>query len=476
MAHQNNDYVGELANKSEKEKAFYFGQHQKRKYSYELKVNASRDLSNMLLIGCFPRGKYEVVETTEEDDVNRSSTLIWDNELVSPSDDVKFRKFKKTGEYVYVSKKLSIRGNGFGNHDVAFFRVGDYLSESEIARVVDVCSEFKHCLPIFLSICCSHKLAEKFLEIELQKEEKNKQTEQSAEVTNAIALSSSLMKDIMKTLLKNFSQFTIDDFERCAWLTWTVGLKSHDKFYPKQMAKKRSRWRLKLMQQYMKEHPDVDINEEEVLEEIKLLQSFMIMLITQQSKDINSSKWMFNRISTNFTTVRSYLEPLKEMSYANLLEVYMEIIRSKALYTQRAATLLNSMVIIECLYGGKVPRTSKQMRAFKQMARKKTVITLSVLGKYLDSVGMDTHVRKIIRACATGTLSDGDVLRATMGIEADPGAYFNEISAEIGQAFADRKKRGAWAKWRPILMEVANENVEYNRALNKWLGVNWKSS
>lgn len=164
------------------------------------------------------------------------------------------------------------------------------------------------------------------------------------------------------------------------------------------------------------------------------------------------------------------------MTYASLLEVYIEIICSKALYTQRAATLLNSMVIIECLYGGKVPRESEQMRAFKQMARKKTVITLSVLGEYLGSVGMDTHVKKVIKACAAGgDLSDGDVLRATLEIKEDPGAYFNEISAEIGQAFADRNKRGAWGKWKPILMKVAKKDDKYNRALNRWLK-NWRSS
>jgi len=232
---------------------------------------------------------------------------------------------------------------------------------------------------------------------------------------------------------------------------------------------------LKAIDDY-KEHYKL-YDEGKIVEELKLFQCFMIMLITQQSPDINSSEWMFRRISHNFTTPKSYLEPLKRMSFCNLLEVYIEIIRLKSLYTQRASSLLRSMVIIEILYEGMVPRTYNKMSAFKQMAEKKSFITLSTLEQYIG-VGADSHVIRIIRACCqacgAGNLTESNVIQITQRMGKDPGAYFNEIGAEIGQAFADREKGQAWEKWRSILVNVAHVDEQYDKAISNWLGDTWR--
>jgi endonuclease III len=496
---------------------FNFGLHDERKYSIKTRMRVTDDkesiyiASNTLVVICFVKknnGKYSI-EKSEQVEMSPATRLYYDNEQVM-ADDVKCSYFLKNNKLrVYTSRTVQhkIRGRGYKTGTIAFVRVADLLTKDEITRIFQSCSEYKHAIPVFIWICCSHRVNQYFLKEEededsamvkdnteqaaeqvgdeddnnnddnnnKKKKKKKKEEEKEKQIKMTLQLATKLMKEIKHQLIWNYWRLNSMDLERMSWDTWSGAKKEHDKLYEQKERQRRQRHRKRMIRDYKSHYKFSD--ESMILEEVRLFQCFMIMLITQQSSDVDSSEWMFRRVSYGYTTPRSYLGALKKMSYSNLLEVFIELCRSKALYTQRASSLLRSFVIIEILHQGRVPRTFNELNAFKQMEKKKCHITLNTaLGEYL-ALGADVHVINLIMACGVacgcGKLSTRDIIEITKRMDEDPGAFFNEIAAEIAQAFDDWEKRNAWKSWYIIIGKVINKDKQYDAAISEWLGQDW---
>lgn len=203
---------------------FNMGCHLQKKFSYQMQTamhNRENKLSNALLIAFIDTGKksgkYRTVPEDNNDSYSKPEALYWNGEEVNLSH-VQRRLVSGINKPLYVSKQLKIIGTGFKDENVAYFRVGDWMNEKEIQRAVDVCKEMSHVLPVFLAICCSHRLNEAFVDIDLAKEErrfsvplKDKSNAIHTVMKNAIPL----MKVIRGKLIKYLHLFSIDDFVRC---------------------------------------------------------------------------------------------------------------------------------------------------------------------------------------------------------------------------------------------------------------------
>ncbi len=459
----------EWAKKLEEEKTWSgghnFGQYNKREFNYECTMEVGTDddivdrAFNTLLVAFVVGDRTKTYSTRDaEKEVlqhrnEEQLQLYWNGNEVD-MESVTFKTLKGDNDYYfYESSMLQVDGKGYEGETIAFYRLGDYLTKEEIRRTFKYCEQFKHAAPVFLATFCAHRLVEKAATDKVKNE--HQCTRHPAKVRKIVDRTikrvTNLLLKIRDKMTPCYDIFNMTDFVRCAWESWTYTVPRHDEYYGyliKQARLKRRKETIRVMRIDGHTYPD-STDDGKLLEEVRLLHAYMIMLISQQSTDAVTES-MFGLISHNFTTAGSYLQPLMMMSWCNLFEVYTEVLRSSALYTQKAACLLNSFAIIEVLYDGKVPRDYDTIRLFRQMGPKKSIVTLSVLGGYNKQIGIDTHVNSLIRACGQNQLKDEEVFYVSWNLPEDPGAYANNVSGEIRQAYEDKRK-ATWSKWKGTL-------------------------
>ena len=477
-----------LGNDEEYENKSLFGNHLEKKYSYQVQTAKNNDgnkLGNTLLIAFIDNrkekytGNYRTVAIQDKQTFSRDNKLYWNGKKVNMAH-LEERIIPKIKRRVYVSNKLKINGTGYDEENVVFLKVADWLTESEIERVVEVCRPMNHAIPAFLVICCFHRMNEAFVLKDLPKfevklsgdnEEEIQETQKAVEATMSNAIE--LMQRIRAKVIKYHEKFSLDDLQRWTWLTWSLMFEGFDRFYEKSERERRNRLRLKSMREMKQERVYEHAEDDEIKKDLGFLHNFLIMIMTQGTND-TTVEAHFRHLSYNMSSIASYLAPLKGMHFCEMLEVFIEISRkySGGMYTQKAVSFLNVLIITHLLFQGKVPQSFEDLICFRQMELKKTNITRNVVQEKNNvQLGMDRHVNSFLEACDLARkLKDNDLLYVSQTLPVDPAAYLNEICGEIKQCFKDRKKRDSWLIWKFILEEVAAENDVHKEILDRWFG------
>ena len=319
-------------------------------------------------------------------------------------------------------KQLVIDSKGLRGERVPFYRVGDYLTLDEINCIIKTCDTFKHAIPTFVLICVKyrhHQLIKKNQQLQSQK----KNITEIEKADKIVQVAKEFMQAFRVVLCEHFFIFSVAEFVRLSWVTWSWFDGRYDRMFTESGQQKRRNARRRAT------NPAADKEEKaQVYEDIRQLDYTTILSITQQGAD-ESIHRMFRCISHKFDSLESYLKPpLQKMTFEKYFEVMVEICRpSCGMYTTRALTILSIFVVSAILFDGKVPTDSVDILSFWQINEKKANLIRNCISGNYDGVGCDTHVIDFLRACAelkgVKGLSVEDFYGLGKKVPQDPGAY-----------------------------------------------------
>ena len=412
-----------------------------------------------------------------EDSKDLPQHIIWNGEVIVSRANLRYVKLKDSpGKYVIIDvateieeKRLVIDSDGLRDKIVAFYRVGDFLTLDEIKRIIETCQKFEHAIPTFVLVCIKyrhHQLLQRNKQLKAQQKKKN----EIKQAKKILQLVTEFMHAFREVLCENFFIFSVDEFVRLSWVTWSL----FDSKYNMMCSKSAQKERTNAIARATK-HATTKEEKAQVCEDTKQLDYTTIISITQQGAD-ESIQRMFRCISHKYDTLESYLKPLERLTFEEYFEVMVEICRpSCGMYTTRALTILSIFVVSTILFDGKVPTESIDILSFWQINEKKANLIRNCLRGNYDGVGCDTHVIQFLKACAVLVgvkgLSNEDCYRFGKEVKKDPGAYMNEIIGECGQSFKARNNKSdlRWSKWKSLLEKVSEKRVEFKQIIGAWL-------
>ena len=452
-----------------------YGHYEKRPSAFVLlfEVTDPAIIADSLLPGFIDCPTYSYNKKDRKDLPQR---IIWNGEVIVSTANLRYVKLKDSpGKYVLIDvatdvleKRLVINSDGLRDEIVAFYRVGDFLTLDEIKRIIKTCDKFKHAIPTVVLICIKyrhHQLLQRSNQLKAQ-QKKKKEIKQAKEILQLIT---EFMHAFREVLCENFFIFSVDEFVRISWVTWSL----FDSKYNRMCSDSAQNERRSAKARATK-HATTKEEKAQVCEDTKQLDNTIIISITQQGAD-KSIQRMFRCISHKYDTLESYLTPLEKLTFEEYFEVMVEICRpSCGMYTTRALTILSIIVVSAMLFDGKVPTESIDLLSFWQINEKKANLIRNCMNGVYDGVGVDTHVIQFLKACAAlmGVgLSNEDCYRFGKEMPEDPGAYLNEIIGECGQSFKARNNKDdqRWAKWKLILKQVSEKRNEFKQIIDGWL-------
>ncbi len=455
----------------EKNNNITFANFQKRKYAFKtlFETEDPDAIANSLVPGfveCSTYGydRYDFKEVPQG--------ISWDGKELCTAN-LEYVKLDKTEDkYVIIDvainkedKQLTIDTDGLRGKRVAFYRVGDFLTNEEIDRIIRTCETYKHAIPAFVLTCVKYRHHQLIKKNELATKTP-REIEREAEITE---VAEDFVRALRAAMCDYSDEFAIENFERLTWLTWSAFNDDLNTLFTKKGKQKRADRRMKVTRNVTD-----DEEKKRMWEDVKQLEYTTILSITQQGADRDIFR-MFRCISEGYTSLESYLKIFEQIPFEEFFEVLVEICRPRCgMYTTRAFTILSIFVVSAILFDGKVPTEAFDILSFWQINEKKSNLIRNCIDGVYDGVGVDGHVIKFLTACAilkgVEGLKDEDCYQIGKNVQKDPGAYMNEIIGECGQSFKRREDESQrWGVWKGVLHKVSSRRDEFKQIIDKWL-------
>ena len=343
-----------------------------------------------------------------------------------------------------------------------YWLVNDFLSGDVVEKVVIFAKSHQiNDIGIYLSILCGFvsKLPKAKKEWDYHIQEGA--SRQGGRFDQQLALNELFQSDLIYTAACHIGKcLDLKDGRRFLWETWDPFNCVFDCIYERNMQNYRR------MQRNMALEGVPHNKHKEHLQYLSRLHKFMIMLWTQQSTD-EMSEEIYNQVCYGFHSVTSFLEPLKDLSYTDVMMTLKRAFSSSSLQSIKADSLLQFCLVSHLIYDDDFPCGYEGL-ALPQVSWKKLSIALIVSGECV-AVPVDIHLRRFFGVFATSGDDESDCIEE-LRVRTKPSIarYTNDFVAEIGQSF-DRGSDTSISFALHVLKEVAAKDRRYPSIIKKWM-------
>ena len=343
-----------------------------------------------------------------------------------------------------------------------YWLVSDFLSEDVVEKVIIFARSHRlNDLGIYLSILCGF-----VSELPKAKKEWDRHIQQGAgsqggRFDQQLVLSELFQSDLINTAVRHIGKcLDLKDGRRFLCETWDPFNNVFDCIYERNMQKyRRTQRKMALEGIPQNKH-------QEHLQSLSRLHKFMIILWTQQSSD-EMSEEMYNQVCHGFHSVTSFLEPMKDLSYTDVMVTLKNAFSSSSLHSTKADSLLQFCLVSHLIYDDDFP-CSHEGLALRQVSWKKLSIALIVSGKCV-AVPVDIHLKRFFGVFAASGYDESDCIEE-LRVRTKPSIarYTNDFVAEIGQTL-DRGSDTSINFALHVLKELAAKDQRYPSIIKKWL-------
>ena len=360
---------------------------------------------------------------------NLEDTMIpFGNQL---SDDSK-RVGKVVKSYDYRSEQqwlMEHRVESYGTsvyyrHNQMYYRLGDYLSHSEIVNCIAESLPTANFVYYWLW-CCHHKHL--YAEIMHFKLIRNKRT------TNTRATGDELSLEIAADEASDFCKMIVKAVEmvgspkhilRTGWMNWNICDRSYDTIRGKNELEFVERQRTNLAKFWTLDEESAEFHSK--LNKLAEYHLLCIMSTSQSAKD-EILKKQYHELFEGRLSPSEMLQPLRRMPFERYFQHLFRGIKTSSLQSNKAETILIMSAIIQCRFGGFMPLNANMLMAIPHIGKKKAAVTLNSLGIY-DSTGIgpgaDVHVIRLFSYFVEQmgvNSTDTNVTKMCKHIPANPG-------------------------------------------------------
>ena len=343
-----------------------------------------------------------------------------------------------------------------------YWLVSDFLSEYVVDNAIIFARSHRlDDLGIYLSILCTF-----VSELPNAKKKWDCHTHERAGCQGGrfdlqLRLSECFQSDLINTAAHHIGKLLdLKDGKRFLWETWDPFNDVFDCIYERNMKLHRRRLRSMALE-------GIPQNQHgEHLRSLSRLHKFMIILWTQQSSD-EMSEEMYNRVCYGFHSIASFLKPLKDLSYTDVMVILNSVFTNSSLNGIKADSLLQFCLVSHLMFDGDCPCGYEGL-ALRQVSWKKLSIALIVSGKCV-AVPVDIHLKRFFGVFAASGEDESDCIEELrVRTQLSIARYTNDFVAEIGQTL-DRGSDTSINFALHVLKDVAAKDQRYPPIIKKWL-------